>query len=106
MHLKIAICLPESCLLITGPIMAGIMPDLLNVGTVLGTLQNNMAIGIGHLLDLGVWGAGFLEKMCSQMSVYSTTYLQHIQLYNNVSIITVLYITLCVVLFSSVKQHY
>ncbi|KAF4080050.1 hypothetical protein AMELA_G00165880 [Ameiurus melas] len=44
MHLKIAICLPESSLIITGLIMAGIMPYPSNVGTVLGTLQNNIGI--------------------------------------------------------------
>lgn len=44
MHLKIAICVPESCLLIIGLIMASITPHPLNVGTVLGTLQNNIGV--------------------------------------------------------------
>lgn len=46
MHLKIAICLPESSLIIIGLIIAGTMPHPSNVGTVLGTLQNNIGIGL------------------------------------------------------------
>lgn len=46
MHLKIAICLPESGLLIIGLIMASIMPHPLNVGTMLRTLQNDIGISL------------------------------------------------------------